>query len=99
MELGKEAKGLLRYTRRYLDHEASDPAPGNPCTVFGDPAPTINFDIVSEVTFQSKVQVQEFARALYGIEKNATRVLADENRLFVRSQMRGMLVEEIMSIE
>jgi hypothetical protein len=74
MELAKESKGLLCYTRRYLDHEASDPAPENPFTVFGDPAPTIHFDIVSEVTFQSKVQVQEFARALYGIEKNATRV-------------------------
>jgi hypothetical protein len=98
MDLAKDSKGLLRYTRRYLDHEGSQPALGNPFTVFGDPAPVIDFDIVNEVTFDSKENAQEFAKALYGVEENAKRLLADEHRLFIRNQMRGMLVEEIVSI-
>lgn len=92
--------GLLRYTRRYLDHGASDPARGNPFTVFGAPAPVLDFDVVNEVTFRSRREAEEFARVLYGVEENAARLVADEERLFVRDQMRGMVVEEeIVSIE
>jgi hypothetical protein len=98
MDLAKDSKGLLRYTRRYLDHDGSDPELNNPFTVFGHPAPTIDFDIVNEVTFDSKANAQEFSRALYEVEENAKRLLDDENKLFVRNQMRGMLVEEIASI-
>jgi hypothetical protein len=35
---------------------------------------------------------------MYKDEENAKTLLEDENRLFVRNQMRGMLVEEIVSI-
>jgi hypothetical protein len=99
MDLAKDSKGLLRYTRRYLDHDGSDPSLNNPFTVFGNPAPTIDFDIVNEVTFDNKASAQEFAKALYGVEENAKKLLADENKLFIRNQMRGMIVEEIVSIE
>jgi hypothetical protein len=99
MDLAKDSKGLLRYTRRYLDHDGSDPSLNNPFTVFGNPAPTIDFDIVNEVTFDNKANAQEFAKALYGVEENAKKLLADENKLFIRNQMRGMIVEEIVSIE
>lgn len=98
MELAQNAKGLLRYTRRYLQHDASDPSLGNPFTVFGTPAPTVDFDIVNEVAFETKADATEFARLMYGIEENRERVLQDEEKLFVRSQMRGMLVEELVSI-
>lgn len=99
MELAQNSPGLLRYTRRYLDHTASDPALGNPFTVFGTPVPTVDFDIVNEVTFRSKAEAREFARLLYEVEENKVKVVADENKLFIRNQMRGMLVEEIVSIE
>ncbi|KAH7092167.1 hypothetical protein FB567DRAFT_588473 [Paraphoma chrysanthemicola] len=99
MDLAKDSKGLLRYTRRYLDHDGSDPSLDNPFTVFGNPAPTIDFDIVNEVTFDNKANAREFAKALYGVEENAKKIIADETKLFIRSQMRGMLVEEIASIE
>lgn len=99
MELAQDAKGLLRYTRRYLQHDESDPEFDNPFTVFGTPAPTIDFDIVNEVTFETKAAAAEFARLMYGIEENRARVLKDEGKLFIRSQMRGYLVEEIASIE
>jgi hypothetical protein len=99
MDLAQNAKGLLRYTRRYLQHDASDPALGNPFTVFGTPAPTVDFDIVNEVTFESKAAAEEFARLMYGIEENRAKVLKDEEKLFVRNQMRGILVEELASIE
>ncbi|KAF2685878.1 hypothetical protein K458DRAFT_417070 [Lentithecium fluviatile CBS 122367] len=99
MEIAKDCKGLVRYTRRYLLHEASDPELDLPFTVFGTPTPTVDFDIVNEVTFRSKEDAAEFARAMYGIEENAKKVLADESKLFIRNQMRGMLVEEIESIE
>ena len=99
MSLAQNATGLLRYTRRYLDHSASDPANNNPFTVFGTPAPTIDFDIVNEVTFESKASAEEFARLLYGVEENSTKLLKDETKLFLRDRMRGMIVEEIVSIE
>jgi hypothetical protein len=99
IELAKTAKGLVRYTRRYLDHEASDPAAGNPFPVFGTPVPTVDFDIINEVTFSSKAAAGEFANLMYGVEENAAKVIADENKLFLRNKMRGMLVEEIVSIQ
>jgi hypothetical protein len=99
MQQAKLTPGLLRYTRRYLDHEESAPSLDNPFTVFGTPAPTLDFDIVNEVTFDTKAHAQQFAHALYGIEENAKRTLAEENLLFVRERMRGMIVEEIVSIE
>ncbi|KAI5868235.1 EthD domain-containing protein [Durotheca rogersii] len=98
MELAKTAKGLLRYTRRYLNHEASDPALGNPFTVFGEPVPTVPYDMVNEVTFQTKADAAEFSRLMYDIEANATRVLVDEDTLFVKGQMRGMIVDAVVSI-
>jgi hypothetical protein len=36
---------------------------------------------------------------MYGVEENAAKVIADENKLFLRNKMRGMLVEEIVSIQ
>src|SRR4051812_31612409 len=68
VELAKEAKGMLTYTRRYLDHEASDPslAAENPFTVYGTPAPTVPFDIVNEVTFDSKESAAKFSEIFYG---------------------------------
>jgi hypothetical protein len=98
MNIAKDFKGLLHYTRRYLNHDASDPALKNPLTVFGIPVPTIDFDVVAEVTFDSMSSAQEFEKRMYNDEENAKTLLEDENRLFVRSQMRGMLVEEIVSI-
>jgi len=98
MEVAKQAKGLLRYTRRYLDHEASDPALKNPFTTFGPLVPTIDFDMVNEVTFSSKADAQEFERALYGIQENAAKALTDEKMLFDPKMMRGMVVEEVVSI-
>jgi hypothetical protein len=97
MEHARTSKGLLRYTRRYLDHEASDPALNNPFTVFGTPAPTLDFDIVNEVTFDSKENAQRYAEAFYGVGGEQT--VAEEEKLFVRTQMRGMVVEEVVSIE
>lgn len=99
MEVAKHAKGLLRYTRRYLDHEASDPALKSPFTTFGTPVPTIDFDMVNEVTFSSREEAQKFEQALYGIQENAQKAMADETALFDRNMMRGMIVEEIVSIE
>ncbi|KAF2844910.1 hypothetical protein T440DRAFT_473021 [Plenodomus tracheiphilus IPT5] len=99
MEIAKTYKGLLRYTRRYLDHEASDPASKNPFTTFGTPAPTIEFDMVNEVTFSSRAAAREFEQALYGIQENATKAAKDEITLFDQNLMRGMIVEEIVSIE
>ena len=99
MEMAQTAKGLLRYTRRYLQHDASDPSLGNPFTVFGTPAPTIDFDIVNEVTFATKADAVEFARLMYEVETNRERVLRDEEILFVRNAMRGMLVEELVSVQ
>jgi hypothetical protein len=98
MNIAKDFKGLLRYTRRYLNHDTSYSALNNPLTVFGTPVPTIDFDVVAEVTFDSKSSAQEFEKRMYKDEENAKTLLEDENRLFVRSQMRGMLVEEIVSI-
>jgi hypothetical protein len=99
MNLAKNFQGLLRYTRRYIDHDGSDPALNNPFTVFGSPAPTIDFDVVNEVTFESKANAQEFASMMYAKKENAMKLLDDENKLFIRNQMRGMLVEEVASIE
>ena len=97
MEIAKEAKGLLTYTRRYLDHKASDPALASPFTVFGNPAPTVPYDIVNEVTFETRKDAAEFARIMYDVEENRAKVLEDENKLFVRSQMRGMIVQTVAS--
>ncbi|PVH72170.1 hypothetical protein DL98DRAFT_596261 [Cadophora sp. DSE1049] len=58
-EIAKTAKGLLCYTRRYINHEASDPALNNPFTVFGSPAPEIPYDMVNEVTFETKAHAAE----------------------------------------
>ncbi|KAI9719363.1 MAG: hypothetical protein M1828_006264 [Chrysothrix sp. TS-e1954] len=99
MSLSASSRGLLKYTRRYLDHAGSDPSLNLPFTVFGEPVPTVNFDIVNEVTFESKEAAAEFARLLYGVEENRAKLVADEEKLFIRSEMRGMLVEEIASIE
>jgi hypothetical protein len=97
MNIAKESKGLLVYTRRYLDHDASDPSLENPFTVFGSPAPTVPYDIVNEVTFETKESAEEFSRVFYGVEENRAKVLADEEKLFIRNQMRGMIVETIVS--
>lgn len=95
MEITKEAKGLVAYTRRYLNHEASDPALGNPFTTFGQPVPTVPFDVVNEVTFETKANAVEFSRIMYEVEENKEKVVADESKLFIRSQMRGMIVETL----
>jgi hypothetical protein len=99
MEHAKTSKGLLRYTRRYIDHEASNPSLNNPFTVFGTPAPTLDFDIVNEVTFDTKENARRYADAFYGVAENAEKTIAEENKLFIRNQMRGMIVEEIASIQ
>ncbi|ETS75983.1 hypothetical protein PFICI_12927 [Pestalotiopsis fici W106-1] len=98
LEVAKEAKGLITYTRRYLDHAASDPSLGNPFTVFGDSPPaTVPYDMVNEVTFATRADAVEFSRIMYKVEENRARVLDDENKLFVEDQMRGMIVETITS--
>lgn len=95
-EIAKTSKGLLTYKRRYLDHEASDPSLGNPFTVFYEPAPTVPYDMVNEVTFETKADAVEFARRMYEIEDTSKKVLNDETTLFVKSSMRGMIVEEVV---
>ena len=97
LAIAQEAKGLLVYTRRYLDHEASDPSLENPFTVFGSPASSVPYDIVNEVTFETKESAAEFSRIMYDIAENRAKVLADEDKLFIRSQMRGMIVEAVVS--
>ncbi|KAF3012245.1 hypothetical protein E8E14_011055 [Neopestalotiopsis sp. 37M] len=98
-DIAKDAKGLVTYKRRYLDHAASDPSLGNPFTVFGEPAAagTVPYDMVNEVTFATKADAAEFSRIMYEIEENRVKVLEDEDKLFVRGSMRGMIVETITS--
>ncbi|KAH6638667.1 EthD domain-containing protein [Truncatella angustata] len=96
LEIAKTAKGLVCYTRRYIQHDASDPSHGHPFTVFGQPAPTVPYDIVNEVTFQTREDAADFSRMMYETE-HATKVLEDENKLFIRDQMRGMIVETLVS--
>lgn len=62
IEMAKTAKGLVAYTRRYLNHEASDPALGNPFTMFREPVPRVSFDVVIELTFETKEDAAEFER-------------------------------------
>lgn len=83
----------LLYKRRYIDHEASDPKAGNPGT-FGAHLPPIEFDVVMELVFQDKEKAGGFAKVLYGIEENAKKIVADEEVLFDRAKMRGVVVEE-----
>ncbi|KAK7990518.1 hypothetical protein PG990_014798 [Apiospora arundinis] len=97
MEIAKEAKGLLTYTRRYLNHDASDPSLKNPFTTFEDPAAAVPYDIVNEVTFETREDAAEFSRIMYDVEENRAKVLDDENKLFLRSQMRGMIVDTVVS--
>ncbi|KAL9087903.1 MAG: hypothetical protein Q9165_006465 [Trypethelium subeluteriae] len=96
MEVAKTASGLQRYKRHYIDH-ASSLDSGNPFTVFGAEVPPFDFDVVSEVVFQSKEQAEGFAKTMYSVEENAAGFVADENKLFIRNKMRGMVIEEIIS--
>ena len=97
MEIAKTAKGLLSYTRHFLDHEASDPALGNPFMKYGEPVPTVPFDVVNKVIFETKAAAVEFSRLMYEVEENKEKVLEDENYLFIRSQMRGMVFDAEVS--
>lgn len=100
MEIAKTAKGLQSYTRHFLGHEASDPALGNPFMNYGEPVPTVPtvpFDVVNKVIFETKAAAGEFSRLMYEAEENKEKVLEDENYLFLRSQMRGMIFDAEVS--
>ncbi|KAI9703035.1 MAG: hypothetical protein M1820_006026 [Bogoriella megaspora] len=95
MELANSAPGLLRYTRRYIDHESSLESTGNPFVMFDAGVPPFDFDVVSDVVFEGRQQAETFARTMYNLEDSVKeKILKDENKLFVRSKMRGMVVKE-----
>ncbi|KAH6866265.1 hypothetical protein B0T10DRAFT_573684 [Thelonectria olida] len=98
MEITQSAKGLIAYTRQYINHDHSDAATSNPFVAFGSPVPEIPFDIVNAVTFQTKADAVEFSRMMYEDEENSVKILKDENYLFVRSQSRGVVVDKSVSI-
>lgn len=97
VSIAKEAKGMLVYTRRYLDHDASAPKMNNPFTIFGSADATVPYDIVNEVTFATKENAEAFSRIMYDVEENREKVLKDEETLFLRNEMRGMLVQTVVS--
>ncbi len=80
----KYMQGVARYTRRYLDPVANPDLPGS-----GD----VGFDVVTEVWFDDR-------EAYEGMLKYAARgilpdeIIADEEKLFDRSQTRFCTVLE-----
>lgn len=88
-----ESSRPLQYRRLYIDRDASDPKSGNP-GIFGETAPIIEYDVVTEMAFSDKDAAAGFVQLLFGIEENAKRIMADEWKLIDVAKRKAFVVEE-----